>query len=152
MDVADLDYDLPPHLIAQTPAEARDGARLLVVERTGDGLADRTFADLPDLLRAGDCLVVNDSRVIPARVMAQAADSGAPVELLFVEPAGDGRWRSLVKPGRRCRPGAVLRVGGEAGARLRVIAVEADGTRLVESVGDATVEAVMAAHGVPPLP
>jgi S-adenosylmethionine:tRNA ribosyltransferase-isomerase len=103
MDVAELDYDLPPQLIAQTPAQARDGARLLVVERSGDGLADRTFADLPGLLRPGDCLVVNDSRVIPARVMAQTVDGGAPVELLFVEPVEGGRWRSLVKPGRRCR-------------------------------------------------
>jgi S-adenosylmethionine:tRNA ribosyltransferase-isomerase len=151
VDVAELDYDLPPHLIAQTPAEARDGARLLLVERSGDGLADRTFADLPDLLGAGDCLVVNDSRVIPARVMAQTVDGGAPVELLFVEPAGDGRWRSLVRPGRRCRPGAVLHVGFERGARLRVIGVEPDGTRLVESI-DGTLEALMAAHGMVPLP
>ena len=152
MDVAELDYDLPPHLIAQTPAEARDSARLLVVERSGDGLADRTFADLPGLLRAGDCLVVNDSRVIPARVMAQTAEGGAAVELLFVEPAEGGRWRSLVKPGRRCRPGAVLHVGGERGVRLRVIGVEPDGARLVERIGDGTLEALMEAHGVPPLP
>jgi S-adenosylmethionine:tRNA ribosyltransferase-isomerase len=151
MDVADLDYDLPPHLIAQTPAEARDGARLLVVERSGDGLADRTFADLPALLRAGDCLVVNDSRVIPARVMARA-DDGAPVELLFVEPAEGGGWRSMVKPGRRCRAGARLHVGGEGGARLRVTGVEADGTRLIERLDGGTLEAVMDAHGVPPLP
>ncbi|HUF91240.1 MAG TPA: tRNA preQ1(34) S-adenosylmethionine ribosyltransferase-isomerase QueA [Candidatus Limnocylindria bacterium] len=152
MDVAELHYELPPHLIAQTPAEARDSARLLVVERHGDGLVDRTFADLPDLLRAGDCLVVNDSRVIPARVMAQAAGSGAPVELLFVEPAEDGRWRSMVKPGRRCRPGAVLRVGGEGGARLRVAGVAGDGARLIERLDPGTVEALMEAHGVVPLP
>jgi S-adenosylmethionine:tRNA ribosyltransferase-isomerase len=152
MDVAELDYDLPPHLIAQTPAESRDAARLLVVERGGDGLADHTFADLPDLLRAGDCLVVNDSRVIPARVMAQTDDGEAPVELLFVEPTEGGRWRSMVKPGRRCRPGAVLRVGGEAGARVRVASIEPDGTRLLERVDVGTLEAVMEAHGVPPLP
>jgi S-adenosylmethionine:tRNA ribosyltransferase-isomerase len=152
MDVADLDYDLPPHLIAQTPAEARDGARLLVVERSGAGLADRTFADLPALLRAGDCLVVNDSRVIRARVMARTDEGGAPVELLFVEPAEGGRWRSLVKPGRRCRTGALLHVGFERGARLRVTGVEADGTRLIERLDGGTLEAVMDAHGMPPLP
>ena len=151
MDVADLDYDLPPHLIAQTPAEARDAARLLVVDRAGDGLADRTFADLPALLRPGDCLVVNDSRVIPARVMAQT-DGGVAVELLFVEPAAGARWRSMVQPGRRCRPGTMLHVGGEEGARVRVIAVEPDGTRLVARVDGGTVEALMDAHGVPPLP
>jgi S-adenosylmethionine:tRNA ribosyltransferase-isomerase len=152
MDVAELDYDLPPHLIAQTPAETRDAARLLVVDRGGDGLADRTFSDLPDLLTAGDCLVVNDSRVIRARVMAQADDGGAPVELLFVEPAADGRWRSMVKPGRRCRPGALLHVGGESGARLRVAGVEPDGTRLLERLDSGTLEALMEAHGVAPLP
>jgi S-adenosylmethionine:tRNA ribosyltransferase-isomerase len=152
MDVADLDYDLPPHLIAQTPAEPRDAARLLVVERTGAGLSDRTFADLPALLRAGDCLVVNDSRVIPARVMARTDPAGACVELLFVEPAEGGRWRSMVKPGRRCRTGALLHVGGEGGARLRVSGVEADGTRLIERVDGGTLDAVMDTHGVPPLP
>jgi S-adenosylmethionine:tRNA ribosyltransferase-isomerase len=151
MDVADLDYDLPRHLIAQTPAETRDAARLLVVERGGAGLADRTFADLPGLLRPGDCLVVNDSRVIPARVMAQT-DGGATVELLFVEPAARARWRSMVKPGRRCRAGTILHVGGEGGARLRIIGVEPDGTRLIERADVGTVEALMDAHGVPPLP
>jgi S-adenosylmethionine:tRNA ribosyltransferase-isomerase len=151
MDVADFDYDLPPHLIAQTPAETRDAARLLVVERGGAGLADRTFAELPALLRPGDCLVVNDSRVIPARVMAQT-EAGAPVELLFVEPVERGRWRSMVKPGRRCRAGTILHVGGEEGARLRAVVVEADGTRLIERLDGGTVDALMTAHGMPPLP
>ena len=151
MDVADFDYDLPPQLIAQTPAEARDAARLLVVERGGDERADRTFADLPALLRPGDCLVVNDSRVIPARVMAQT-DGGGAVELLFVEPAAHGRWRSMVKPGRRCRTGTTLHVGGEGGTRLRITGVEPDGTRLIERVDGGAVEALMDAHGVAPLP
>jgi S-adenosylmethionine:tRNA ribosyltransferase-isomerase len=73
------------------------------------------------------------------------------VELLFVEATDSGRWRALVRPGRRCRPGAVLRAGGEGGARLRVVGVEADGARVVECL-DSTVDALMATHGAPPLP
>ncbi|HEX5817091.1 MAG TPA: tRNA preQ1(34) S-adenosylmethionine ribosyltransferase-isomerase QueA [Methylomirabilota bacterium] len=147
MNVADFDYDLPADLIAQAPAEARDASRLLVVDRATGALADRAFGDLPALLRAGDCLVVNDSRVIPARVLAEA-ERGRPVELLFVAPASATAWRALVRPGRRCRAGAQLRAGG---GRLRVAAVEADGARLVVRE-DGTIDALLDAHGVPPLP
>jgi S-adenosylmethionine:tRNA ribosyltransferase-isomerase len=147
VDVADFDYDLPSALIAQVPAEARDASRLLVVDRATGSLVDRAFGELPALLRPGDCLVVNDSRVIPARVLAEDA-AGRPVELLFVEPVTDGAWRALARPGRRCRAGAHLRV---AGARLRVVAVDEDGARVVVRE-EGTVAALLDAHGVPPLP
>jgi S-adenosylmethionine:tRNA ribosyltransferase-isomerase len=147
VDVVDFDYDLPADLIAQAPAESRDTSRLLVVDRATGALADRVFGDLPALLRAGDCLVVNDSRVIPARVLAED-ERGRPVELLFVTPASETAWRALVRPGRRCRAGARLRAGG---ARLRVAAVEADGARLVVRE-DGTIDALLDAHGMPPLP
>jgi S-adenosylmethionine:tRNA ribosyltransferase-isomerase len=145
--VADFDYDLPAEAIAQAPPEARDGARLLVIDRGRGTLDDRHVRELPELLRPDDCLVVNDSRVIPARVLAEDA-SGRLVELLFLEAETPARWRALVRPGRRCRPGAALTVGD---ARLTVRAVAADGTRVVERV-DGTVEALLAAHGLPPLP
>jgi S-adenosylmethionine:tRNA ribosyltransferase-isomerase len=147
VELAELDYDLPPDLIAQAPAETRDAARLLVVHRDGGAVEDRRFTDLPRLLRAGDCLVVNDSRVIPARVLAED-DAGRAVELLFVEPVTEHAWRALVRPGRRCRPGAHLRAGG---ARLRVIGVDPDGARVVARE-HGTIEALMDAQGVPPLP
>jgi S-adenosylmethionine:tRNA ribosyltransferase-isomerase len=147
VDVAEFDYELPPRLIAQAPADARDGSRLLVVDRATGALADRAFVDLPRVLRAGDCVVVNDSRVIPARILAEDVD-GRPVELLFIEPVTDGAWRALVRPGRRCRPGAHLRAGG---ARLRVTAVDPDGARLVARE-DGTISALLDAHGLPPLP
>src|SRR5207302_9530622 len=83
VNVDEFDYDLPRELIAQAPAETRDASRLLVLRRATGAVEDRAFADLPGLLRAGDCLVVNDSRVIPARVLAED-DAGRPVELLFV--------------------------------------------------------------------
>ena len=145
--LADYDYDLPAAAIAQAPPETRDGARLLVIDRAAGTLADRHVAELPALLRAGDCLVVNDSRVIPARVLAEDA-GGRPVELLFLEPVTPSRWRALVRPGRRCRPGGRLSVGD---ARLDVLAVDDDGARVVELAGR-RVEDLLAAHGLPPLP
>ena len=151
METADFDYELPASAIAQAPADERDGARLLVIDRAGRSLADHRFSELPDLLRPGDCLVVNNSRVIPARMLAHDA-VGRPVELLFVEPvASDGRpWRALVRPGRRCRPGVELRAGDDD-VRFRVTAVEPDGTRVVERIDGEVLEA-LERHGLPPLP
>ena len=147
MRPSDFEYDLPAAAIAQTPPAARDGARLLVIDRTSGALTDRCVTDLPDLLRPGDCLVVNDSRVIPARVLAEDA-AGRAVELLFLEGETATRWRALVRPGRRCRPGVALTVGH---ARLSVVAVCDDGSRLVERQ-DGSVEDLLGAHGLPPLP
>lgn len=150
MELTDLDYPLPRSAIAQTPAEPRDAARLLVIDRATGALADRVARDLPDLLRAGDCLVVNDSRVIPARVFAEDT-RGRRIELLFVEPVAPERWRALVRPGRRCHAGVELRAGGEDGARLRIAAVDPDGVRVVERL-DGTVDELLRTHGLPPLP
>jgi S-adenosylmethionine:tRNA ribosyltransferase-isomerase len=147
VNIDEFDYDLPPELIAQAPAETRDGSRLLILRRETGEVEDRAFTDLPGLLRAGDCLVVNDSRVIPARVLAED-DAGRPVELLFVEPLSDSAWRALVRPGRRCRPGAHLRVGA---VRLRVMGADADGARVITRE-QGTIAALLEAHGLPPLP
>jgi S-adenosylmethionine:tRNA ribosyltransferase-isomerase len=147
MNVADFDYELPAEAIAQAPPETRDGARLLVIDRHGGGLDDRQVRELPGLLRADDCLVVNDSRVIPARVLAEDG-GGRPVELLLLEAETPARWRALVRPGRRCRPGAALTVGG---VRLVVRAIAEDGARVVERQ-DGTIEELLAGHGLPPLP
>ena len=151
MDVGDFDYELPLDRIAQAPAASRDASRLLRIDRATGQLRDHVFHELPGLLTAGDLLVVNDSRVIPARVFARTTVSGADVELLFVERVTDRRWRALVRPGRRCRPGAELIVGGEAAARLRVVAIEDDGTRTIEWP-DGTIDDLLARHGLPPLP
>jgi S-adenosylmethionine:tRNA ribosyltransferase-isomerase len=147
VNVDEFDYDLPSELIAQAPAETRDASRLLVLRRTDGVVEDRAFADLPGLLRAGDCLVVNDSRVIPARVLAED-DAGRPVELLFVEPLNESAWRALVRPGRRCRPGAHLRAGG---VRLRVMGTDPDGARVIARE-QGTIAALLESHGLPPLP
>jgi S-adenosylmethionine:tRNA ribosyltransferase-isomerase len=144
---ADLEYVLPPEAIAQAPPATREAARLLVIDRARETLDDRGVSDLPDLLRPGDCLVVNDSRVIPARVLAEDA-AGRPVELLFLEAETPARWRALVRPGRRCRVGARLSVGA---VRLDVVGVAADGARVIARP-DGTVEDLLASHGLPPLP
>jgi S-adenosylmethionine:tRNA ribosyltransferase-isomerase len=151
VDVAAFEYILPPAAIAQTPAERRDAARLLVIDRAQRQLRDRRFVDLPALLRPGDCLVVNDSRVMPARVFAQTAGGGRQVEIVFLAEAGAGRWRALTRPGRHCRPGAALVAGGEEQARLRVAGIEGGGVRLIERL-DGTIPDLMARHGLPPLP
>ncbi|MBI4637526.1 MAG: tRNA preQ1(34) S-adenosylmethionine ribosyltransferase-isomerase QueA [Candidatus Rokubacteria bacterium] len=151
MDLAEFDYELPPSAIAQRPAPSRDGSRLLLIDRARGALEDHAFAALPDLLRPGDCLVVNDSRVIPARVLARDVASGRDVEVLFLEPEQAGRWWTLVRPGRRACPGTELAVGGAGGPRLRVAAVGSDGRRVVERL-DGTIPELLDARGMPPLP
>ena len=147
MDVSELDYELPPELIAQAPAPSRDASRFLVIDRARGGFEDHVFAELPDLLRPGDCLVVNNSRVIPARVLARDV-AGREVELLFIEAIDGHRWRALTRPGRRSREGVELVAGS---SRLRILEVEADGPRVVEPLDD-SVDELLRVHGRPPLP
>ena len=150
MDLSELDYDLPPELIAQTPSPVRGASRLLLIDRGRASFADYAFSDLPELLRPGDCLVVNNSRVIPARVLARDA-GGRSIELLFAAPVVEGRWRALVRPGRRCRAGVELTVGAAPESRVRIVGVEADGLRVVEALGG-TIESLLDRHGQTPLP
>jgi S-adenosylmethionine:tRNA ribosyltransferase-isomerase len=147
VSLGDFDYELPVAAIAQAPPPTRDGARLLVVDRGRGTLDDRRLIELPALLRRGDCLVVNDSRVIPARVLAEDA-TRRPVELLFLEEETPSRWRALVRPGRRCRAGVTLSAGG---CQLTVVGVRDDGARVIERA-DGAIADLLAAHGLPPLP
>ena len=126
MLVTDFDFDLPSELIAQHPPAERGDSRMMTLDRTTGALADRHFRDFPSLLRPGDLLVMNDSRVIPARLFARRAglrtqaNSPAPsgnVEVLLTQPLGEGRWRALVKPGRKVPVGERLIFGA---ARNRV--------------------------------
>ncbi|HEY8489444.1 MAG TPA: tRNA preQ1(34) S-adenosylmethionine ribosyltransferase-isomerase QueA [Dehalococcoidia bacterium] len=132
MRTQDFDYHLPPELIAQTPAEPRDAARLLVLRRDTGELEHRIFRDLPEYLRPGDALVVNDSRVIPARLHGRRTDTGGAVEALLLRRAGPDLWEAMVRPGRRLRPGARVRFqrDGEA-AEATVEGVTQEGHRLL---------------------
>jgi S-adenosylmethionine:tRNA ribosyltransferase-isomerase len=150
VDVADFDYALPPEAIAQRPAERREASRLLVLDRTRRAWTDRRFADLPDLLRPGDCLVVNDSRVIPARVIARDEATGGEVELLFTTPLTATRWEALARPARRARPGARLSVADGA-CVFRVVGPGADGARVMEPERGEVLP-LLERHGAPPLP
>jgi len=151
MDVSLFDYELPPERIAQYPAEQRDASRLLVCDRATGRWEDRVFGDLPDLLRRGDLLVLNDSRVIPARLLGRLEPDGTQVELLFVKAVGPRYWEALARPGKRCRPGAVIRFG-DGQARARVVGSAGEGRRIVEIEGGGSVREVLERYGVPPLP
>ena len=151
MDVSLFDYDLPASLIAQEAAEPRDASRLLVLDRARGTREDARFSDLPRWLQAGDCLVVNESRVIPARLLGVLEGEGRPAELLLLRPLDGGRWEALVRPGKRCGPGArVTLAGGAAVATVRES--RAQGTRAVEVEAPWSVEELMERHGLPPLP
>lgn len=131
MKKSDYFYDLPPELIAQEPVEPRDHSRLLVMDRRSGAFQDRHFYDLPDFLNPGDCLILNDSRVLPARLYGKKKDTGASVELLLLHPQGRDRWEALAGPGRRAKPGNVL-VFGDGLLEAEVVDVVQEGNRLVD--------------------
>lgn len=129
MRVDDFDYDLPASLIAQEPPAERDQSRLLVLHRATGEVEHRTFRDLVDYLRPGDALVLNDTRVLPARLLGTRA-GGGPVEALLLHPVGDGAWEALVRPGKKVRPGDVLTFG-EGVMEARVVDRTASNGRIL---------------------
>ncbi len=152
MQVSDFDFELPERLIAQAPVTPRDASRLLVLPRTG-AVEHRAFTDLPGLLRAGDLLVFNDTRVIPARLIGQKEETGGRAELLLLEPL-DGemgtRWLAMGQASRTLRPGARLRFG-----ELLAVVEAAPGDGFYEvrlDRGGAALEAALARVGRIPLP
>ena len=151
MRLGDFDYDLPRDRIAQSPAAPRDSARLLVLRRVGEGeIAHRRFRDLPDLLRPQDVLVLNNTRVLPARLRGRR-DGGGPVELLLLRPLDDAVWEALVRPGRRVREGQRLVFGdgvlqATAGPRTE------RGSRLVTLSSDRDLHTVLGEVGQMPVP
>ncbi|HEX8969584.1 MAG TPA: tRNA preQ1(34) S-adenosylmethionine ribosyltransferase-isomerase QueA [Chloroflexota bacterium] len=150
MRLTDFDYDLPPELIAQTPIEPRDAARLLVLDRQSGQTAHHAVHHLPDLLRAGDLLVANRSRVLPARVRGRLR-GGGHAELLLLRRLGPGHWEALARPARRLRPGDEVRIG--AGLCVRIARALADGVREISvesTAGDP--DAALLAVGSTPLP
>lgn len=130
MKKSDFDFYLPEELIAQTPLEKRDGSRLLVLDKESGAMDHRHFYDLPEYLRAGDCLVLNNSRVLPARLIGTRPGDGA-VELVLLRDLGEGRWECLSRPGRKTKPGTELTFGsGELKATVEAVAE--GGNRIVK--------------------
>jgi S-adenosylmethionine:tRNA ribosyltransferase-isomerase len=146
---SDFDYELPPELIAQAPLPERDASRLLVLDRAAGAIQHRTFAHFADFPAAGDVVVINDSRVIPARLPARRRGGGA-AELLLVTREADGSWRALVRPGARIRPGSRLELG--EGDEAEVIATLEGGQRRVRLHGDGGDLGVIQRRGQVPLP
>jgi len=123
--IAEYDYDLPPGLIASRPLGHRDGSRMLVVDRATGEISHRMFRDFPSYLRPGDRVALNDSRVIKARLLAPETN----IEIFLLEPCGEGRWKCLVRPGKKLRAGAVVAI---AGTEAHVVEVLPGGGRIVE--------------------
>jgi len=146
MRLSDFDYELPEDLIAQAPPEERDAARMLVVYRSERRCEDRVFRDFPLFVGAGDCVVINDSRVLPSRLYG-ARNAGGAAELLLLEPLSEDarEWRALVRPGRRLRVGDLIRIDerfsaeiighGERGERTIRFSTSGDVYAAIERVG-----------------
>lgn len=130
MKTSDFNFELPQELIAQTPLERRDASRLLTLDKETGELAHRHFYDLPSLLRPGDCLVLNDSRVLPARLIGCRQPGGGAVELVLLIDRGDKVWECLVRPGRKVKPGVRLSFG-EGELKAEVLEVKEGGNRLI---------------------
>ena len=150
MRTSDFDYHLPPHLIAQSPAQPRDSSRLLVLDRASGSMEHSRFSHLPDHLREGDLLVMNDSRVVPARLFGRRAGSGGRVELVLLHRLEGSTWKALGRPARALRSGAGVVIEGASGdaGEARVLERWDDGTCAVELQPE---DAVLAA-GHTPLP
>ena len=111
MPKSDYYFELPQELIAQDPLEDRSSSRLLVLDKHTGAVSHRVFRDIGEFLRPGDCLVLNNTKVIPARLLGVRADTGAHVEVLLLKRQEGNVWETLVKPGKKCRPGAKLSFG-----------------------------------------
>ena len=150
MKTHDFYYELPEELIAQTPLQRRDASRLMVLNRETGEIAHKHFYDIVDYLKPGDCLVLNDSRVLPARLLGHRPTGGA-VEVLLLRDLGDKKWECLCKPGRKMREGDQVTFGdGELTATVRQ--VQEDGNRIVEFHYEGIFLEVLERLGKMPLP
>ncbi len=156
MRASDFDFVLPPELIAQVPARERDQSRLLVLQRGTGAIAHRNFRDLLDYLRAGDVLVLNNSRVIPARLRAANAKTGGRFEVVLLEENSVNDWWALLRPGKRARVGTEMvfrdTSGNESGVRAVVIETNSEGHRRLKFSGKPDITAMLEAIGEIPLP
>ena len=151
MKTHDFYYDLPEELIAQTPLERRDASRLMTLDRKTGAITHRHFYDLLELLQPGDCLVMNNSRVLPARLLGHRVPTGGAVEVLLLQDQGNGVWECLTKPGRKTHAGTELSFGdGELTAT--VVGERDDGNKLVQFHYEGIFLEVLERLGKMPLP
>ena len=150
MKTSDFYYDLPEELIAQYPVEPRDSARLLVYDRATKSFEHKHFYDIVDYLREGDVLVVNNTKVLPARIYGAKEHTGGRIEFLLLKRLDLTHWEVILKPGRIAKPGAVFCFGNKLKARVESIGE--DGSRIVEFIYDGVFETLLAEVGEMPLP
>ncbi len=150
MKTSDFYYDLPKEFIAQTPTEPRDHAKLLVYDRKTKEILHRHFYDLPDFLRKGDCLVINETRVLPARLIGEREDTGSFIEFLLLKRIDTDTWEILARPGKKAKPGIKFKFGNELFAE--VIEVKDDGNRIIKFKYNGIFEEILDRLGSMPLP
>lgn len=151
MNTSDFYYELPDELIAQTPIEPRDSSRLLVLGRNSGEIEHKHFYDIIDYLNEGDCLVVNDSRVIPARIYGVKAEIGARVEFLLLKQVSGNKWETLCKPGKKAKEGTKFTFG-DGIMTAEVVEVKEDGNRIVDFKCDENFFSALDKIGQMPLP
>ena len=151
MKTSDFYFDLPEELIAQDPLEDRSSSRLMVLDKNTGEITHRVFRDITEDLQPGDCLVINDTKVIPARLIGAKEDTGAKIEILLLKRKENDIWETLVKPGKKCRPGAKV-VFGNGELRAEILEVLEDGNRLVQFSYEGIFEEVLDRLGQMPLP
>ena len=151
MKKSDFAFDLPKELIAQDPLKDRSSSRLLVLDRRSGAVSHHVFREIGDFLRPGDCLVLNNTKVIPARLLGEREGTGAHVEVLLLKRRDKDVWETLVKPGKKCRPGTKLEFGGGV-LKAEVVETVEEGNRLVRFEYEGIFEEVLDRLGEMPLP
>lgn len=151
MDLKDFNYDLPEELIAQDPLEDRSSSRLMVLHKDTGRIEHKIFRNIIDYLNPGDCLVINDTKVIPARLMGIKEDTGAAIEVLLLKRNADDVWECLVKPGKKARTGARI-VFGEGLLVGEIVDVIEDGNRMIKFHYEGIFEEILDKLGQMPLP
>ena len=151
MKTSDFFYDLPEELIAQDPLEDRTASRLLVLNRETGAVEHKIFSDVIDYLNEGDCLVINNTRVIPARLIGEKEGTGGKVEVLLLKRRANDVWETLVKPGKKLKPGAKITFG-DGRLRAEVLEVVEEGNRLVKFYYEGIFEEILDSLGEMPLP
>ena len=151
MNLHDFSYDLPQELIAQDPLEDRSSSRLMLLDKNTGAIQHKIFKDIVDYINPGDCLVLNNTKVIPARLMGVREGTGASIEVLLLKRRENDIWEVLVKPGKKARPGDRI-VFGEGRLTAEVLDVVEDGNRLIRFYYDGVFEAVLDELGQMPLP
>lgn len=151
MKTSDFYYDLPQELIAQDPLTDRSGSRLMLLDRKSGQISHHIFKDVIDFLNPGDCLVINDTKVIPARLFGTKKDTGAHIEVLLLKRHEGDVWETLVRPGKKARPGAVISFG-DGLLEAEVLEVVDDGNRMIRFKYEGIFEEILDQLGEMPLP